>query len=256
MTTPPERPEPEPASRATEPVAHASAAPNPAAAPDPAAAPSPSSGPGYSPAEAAPVPWARPAAEAQPVLAGQPVSGTPAFGQPAFAAQGGFAPYPQQGQPQPGQPQPGQPQLGQPQLGQPLQGPGWPAPAPGPEGAQKRRVPLLAAGLAGLLLGGLIVGVVWAAAGGHHGTGAAADAGAACDIFARLPGTWENETITKANADRLGAAAALADAAAQDDSKYSLLASQSALADRALITFDTTNLALQVKTVNNTCDRL
>ncbi|XVU30151.1 hypothetical protein ACQPZJ_24600 [Actinoplanes sp. CA-054009] len=127
--------------------------------------------------------------------------------------------------------------------------------------APRRRtgvVPLLLAGLAGLLVGAVAVGVVWAATSSFGGdeSNADADVRASCAILDRLPDTWTQETFDLANTNRLAAAYALAASAAKDDSRYQSLAQAEQTAHQASLTFQFDLLSIRVQDARNECDKL
>ncbi|SNY52453.1 hypothetical protein [Paractinoplanes atraurantiacus] len=119
-------------------------------------------------------------------------------------------------------------------------------------------LPLLLTGLAGLLVGALIVGVVWAASSSLGGdkSNAAADVRASCDILDRLPGTWTRESFDLANTNRLAAAYALAASAAKDDTRYQTLAETEQAAHQASLSFQFDILSIRVQDARNECDKL
>ncbi|MEU8816771.1 hypothetical protein [Actinoplanes sp. NPDC048796] len=135
-----------------------------------------------------------------------------------------------------------------------------PVPAYEQEAPRRRTgyLPLLLTGLAGLLVGALIVGVVWAASASLGGTesDADADARASCEILDRLPGTWTRESFDLATTNRLAAAFALAAAAAKQDSRYQTLAEAEQNAHQAALTFQLDLLSIRVREARNACDKL
>ncbi|XVV08182.1 hypothetical protein ACQP2X_25365 [Actinoplanes sp. CA-131856] len=136
------------------------------------------------------------------------------------------------------------------------------APLPGYEQEAPRRrtgsVPLLLTGLAGLVVGALAVGVVWAASSSFGGdeSNADADVKASCAILDRLPSTWTRETFDLANTNRLAAAYALAASAAKDDSRYQTLAQAEQTAHQASLSFQFDILSIRVQDARNECDKL
>jgi hypothetical protein len=143
----------------------------------------------------------------------------------------------------------------------------WPATAGSPEArdpAGTRAEPvaaggvrrLLAVGAVGAVAGALVVGILWAASSFVGGGGAVADqdAAAACQVFERVPDDWKAETVTEANAYRLGAGIALAQAAGKADREYVTLATQAQQVQQAVVTAQFQRVAQLVVDVRNTCD--
>ncbi|MFF5077875.1 hypothetical protein ACFY36_12540 [Actinoplanes sp. NPDC000266] len=127
--------------------------------------------------------------------------------------------------------------------------------------APRRRtgsLPLLLTGIAGLVVGALAVGVVWAASSSFGGdeSNADADVQASCAILDRLPDTWTRDTFDLANTNRLAAAYALAASAAKDDSRYQALAQAGQNAHQASLTFQFDLLSIRVQDARNECDKL
>ncbi|MCY1139446.1 hypothetical protein OWR29_15715 [Actinoplanes sp. Pm04-4] len=119
--------------------------------------------------------------------------------------------------------------------------------------------PWLIAGVAGAVIGALVVGILWAASsfvGGAGDDDAAQDAAAACGVFERVPDDWKQETVTEENTYQLGGAIALAQAAGQRDQKYRALATQAQQVQQAVVTFDITRVNQLVVDVRNTCNDL
>ncbi|MFC3743229.1 hypothetical protein [Paractinoplanes deccanensis] len=127
--------------------------------------------------------------------------------------------------------------------------------------APRRRtgyLPLALTGVAGLLLGALVVGLVWAATAsfGSDDSNAAADAQASCDIFDRLPDAWTRETFDLANTNRLAAAYALATSAAQDDKRYQSLSDAAQQAHQTVLTFQLDAVGVRIQDARNECAKL
>ncbi|HET6479752.1 MAG TPA: hypothetical protein VFG35_06895 [Actinoplanes sp.] len=146
---------------------------------------------------------------------------------------------------------------------------GWPA-TTGPAGnaagsgaaepaAGRGARPFLIGGVAGALVGALVVGICWAASSfvaGGDGAGASADAAAACGVFQRVPENWKAETVTEANTYQLGGAIALAQAAGRQDQEYAALAAQARQVQQAVVTLNFGQVAQLVTDVRNTCAEL
>ncbi|WP_305783325.1 hypothetical protein [Symbioplanes lichenis] len=137
-------------------------------------------------------------------------------------------------------------------LGTPVTDPAEPRP-------RRKLSPLLLAATAGALAGALVVGAVWlGTALDADGSAPSADndARAACDIFDRVPDTWQQETFTQANTARLQAGIALAVAAAEDDARYRALAAEAQRAQQALVGLQLDGIATQVRAARSRCDDL
>ncbi|WP_250006298.1 hypothetical protein [Actinoplanes sp. M2I2] len=127
-----------------------------------------------------------------------------------------------------------------------------------PNGAAEPRSlrPWLLGGVAGAVIGALVVGILWAAGSFVGGDDAAEDAAAACGVFARVPDDWSRETVTEANTYQLGGAIALAQAAGRRDAEYGPLATQAQQVQQAVVAFDIDRVEQLVVDVRNTCDEL
>ncbi|WP_250034825.1 hypothetical protein [Paractinoplanes maris] len=132
-------------------------------------------------------------------------------------------------------------------------------PEAAPEAAPRPSRPWLLAGVAGVVIGALVVGILWAAssfAGSRGDDDGAEDAAAACGVFARVPDDWSRETVTEANTYQLGGAIALAQAAGERDAGYGTLATQAQQVQQAVVSFDFDRVEQLVVDVRNTCDEL
>ncbi|WP_306214390.1 hypothetical protein [Actinoplanes sp. RD1] len=155
----------------------------------------------------------------------------------------------------------------------------WPAPAAAPDGdpagtgplgtpvtdpaqpgkPRRKLSPLLLAATAGALAGALVIGAIWlgtALDGDGSAASADSDARAACDVFDRVPDTWQQETFTQANTARLQAGVALAVAAAEQDARYRALAAEAQRAQQAMVGFQLDAIAAQVRSARSQCDDL
>jgi hypothetical protein len=135
---------------------------------------------------------------------------------------------------------------GQPAFGQPPF-------APPPARASRR--PLVAVGVAGLLVGAVVVGSLWLGtvlSGGGTGSDDVSDA---CDILGRLPALTQ-ATYQAPYVHRVEAATALASAAAAGDSRYQQLARDTTAAYQALITYDVDGVNQQIKASVADCKAL
>jgi hypothetical protein len=215
--------------------------------------------------------WSRPAPENAPAVPASPDDRTGAASVPEPPATAQFAPEPAAAPPPgPAQGPPPGPAQGPPPG--PAQGwgpqPAWtgasspegyyPAdPALGSEPPRRHTgiVPLALTAAGGLVVGGLIVGLVWAASSSLGGdkSDADADAEAACAIFERLPETWSQDTFDLANSNRVAAAFALSASAAQDDKKYQPLATVAQSIHQAVVTFQVDTLGARIQDARNQC---
>jgi len=206
-----------------------------------------------------PPPVAGPASTSppQPASGSQPAASQPAASQPAAGP--GFQPAPGF---QPGYPQPGyQPGPAYQQAGYPPPQPGYPAAAGGSAaaggpvvGAPRQppwRRPTVLALIAGLVLGGGIVGSVWLASGG----GAVdSDGAAACNVLSRM-GELTKE-FSSADIQRLGAVYGLGEAAAAGDPKYKELAAALKSSYQHLEQFDIAGANADLIQARKLCDGL
>ncbi|SHN75376.1 hypothetical protein [Cryptosporangium aurantiacum] len=120
------------------------------------------------------------------------------------------------------------------------------------------RAPILA-GLAGLLVGVFVVGIVWLGTaligGGDDHEGAAADAAASCRILERIDAT-NSDSLDLPYAYRIGAAAQLAAAAAEDDRRYQVLSRDTHAASQAIQYADAATARNEIAQALATCEGL